>query len=143
MKLIRYEYPQMPSAGSLNRLFDLGMPTVERFGGLIDDLFGSEASLNQPAVDLYEDDHNFFARMELPGVKKNVIDLELENAVLTCSGNYSEKTKDTETDYSFQRSISVPDGVALDRVSADCEDGVLTIKMPKKDASKSRQILVK
>jgi len=40
MKLIRYEYPQMPSAGSLNRLFDLGMPTIERFGGLIDDLFG-------------------------------------------------------------------------------------------------------
>ena len=60
MKLIRYEYPQMPSTGSLNRLFDLGMPTVERFGGLIDDLFGSEASLNQPAVDLYEDDHNFW-----------------------------------------------------------------------------------
>jgi HSP20 family protein len=81
--------------------------------------------------------------MELPGVKKNVIDLELENAVLTCSGNYSEKTKDTETDYSFQRSISVPDGVALDQVSADSKDGVLTIKMPKKDASKSRQILVK
>ena len=52
MKFIRYKYPQMPSAGSLNRLFDLGMPTVERFGGLIDDLFGSEASLNQPAVDL-------------------------------------------------------------------------------------------
>lgn len=143
MKLIRYEYPQMPSTGSLNRLFDHGMPTIERFGGLFDDFWGSEASLSQPAVDLYEDDHNFFARMELPGVKKNAIDLELENAVLTCSGDYTEKTEDAKTDYSFQRSISIPDGVALDQVSADYEDGVLTVKMPKKDASKSRQIKVK
>ncbi len=143
MKLIRYEYPQMPSAGSLNRLFDLGMPSVERFGGLFDDFWGSEASLNQPAVDLYEDDHHFFARIELPGVKKDAIDLELENAVLTCSGNYTEKTEDAQTDYSFQRSISIPDGVALNRVSADYEDGVLTVKMPKKDTSKSRQIKVK
>jgi HSP20 family protein len=143
MKLIRYEYPQIPSVGSLNRLLDYGMPALERFGGLFDDFFGSEASLSQPAVDLYEDDHNFFARMELPGVKKNRIDLELENAVLTCSGKYSEKTENAKTDYSFQRSISIPDGVALDQVSADYEDGILTVKMPKKDASRSRQIRVK
>lgn len=143
MKLIRYEYPQMPSAGSLNRLFDLGMPTVERFGGLIDDLFGSEASLNQPAVDLYEDDQNFFACLELPGVKKDAIDLQLENAVLTFSGSYSEETKGAKSDYSFQRSISVPDGVARDKIKASYENGILTVIMPKEDTYKPRQITVK
>jgi HSP20 family protein len=143
MKLIRYEYPQAPSTSAFNRLFDLGMPAVERFGELFDDFWGSEAGSHQPAVDLYEDDHNFFARLELPGVKKDAIDLELENAVLTFSGSYSEKTKDMESDYSFQRSIGVPDGVVLDKVTASYKDGILTVTMPKEDTCKPRQITVK
>ncbi len=143
MKLVRYEYPQAPSTSAFNRLFDLGMPSVARFGELFEDFWGSETGAHQPTVDLYEDDQNFFARLELPGVKKDAIDLELENAVLTFSGSYSEETKDTESDYSFQRSISVPDGVARDKVKASYENGILTVIMPQEDTYKPRQITVK
>lgn len=143
MKLVRYEYPQAPSTSAFNRLFDLGMPSAARFGELFDDYWGPETGSHQPAVDLYEDDQNFFACLELPGVKKDAIDLQLENAVLTFCGSYSEETKGAKSDYSFQRSISVPDGVARDKIKASYENGILTVIMPKEDTYKPRQITVK
>ena len=135
MKLVRYEYPDTKSSNSLSSLFDFGTPTIERFGRLFDEFLGTETHSDQLPVDLYEDDKNFYARMELPGVDKDTIDLELENAVLTCSGSYSEKTENGKTDYSFKRSISVPDDAELDQVSASHKDGVLTVTLPKKEAS--------
>lgn len=144
MKLIRYEYPQTPGTSAFNRLFDIGMTSAfERFGNLFDDFMGWEAGFRQPAVDLYEDDHSYYARLELPGLKKNEIDLELENSVLTISSTKSEETKDVKSSYSFQRSLSVPDGVALNKLSAKYEDGILTVAMPKEESRKARQITVK
>ena len=143
MKLIRYEYPQTTKAHSLDHLFDCGMPTIKRFGELFDDFWNFKENANQLAANLYEDENSYFAQMELPGVSKDNINLELENSVLTCSGNYSEKTKGKESSCSFSRSISVPDGVALDEVSASCENGILTVKMPKSSKAKPQQIEVK
>lgn len=143
MKLIRYEYPQTPAASAFNRLFDLGGSSIDRFGSIFDDFFGSTAGFNQPAADLYEDEHNYYARFELPGLKKDQVDLELENSVLTISSAEDKKTEDAEQHISFQRSISVPDGVDLESVSAGLEDGVLTVTMPKAEARKPRQISVK
>lgn len=143
MKLIRYEYPQSPAVSAFNRLFDLGAPSIERFGSLFDDFFSAQAGHAQPAVDLYEDDHHYFARLELPGVKKDSIDLELENSVLTVSREESKKAKSGEANYSFSRSIAVPDGVDLSKVEARFEDGVLTVTLPKEEARKPRQISVK
>ena len=143
MKLIRYAYPQSQAASAFSRLFDLGAPNVGRFGSMLDDFFGAEAGLHQPAVDLYEDDHNYFARFELPGVRKDQIDLELENSVLTVSSVSETKEDDTVSSTCFERSISVPDGVDLAKVSAAMQDGVLTVTMPKAEASKPRQISVK
>lgn len=142
MKLIRYEYPQSRHASAFDRLFDLGVPALGRFGSLFDEYFGAGDGFQQPAADLYEDEHNFYARLELPGLKKGHIDLELENAVLTVSSAETKKQKGAESSYSFQRSISVPDGVALDKVSAIYEDGILTVTMPKEEARKPRQISV-
>ena len=142
MKLIRYEYPQTTKAHSLNHLFDFGLPAVRRFGELFDDFWNFEKDADQLAANLYEDDDNYFARIELPGVSKDAINLELENAVLTCSGDYSEKTKNGEKSFSFGRSIAVPDGVAFDEISASYENGILTVKMPKSAKSKPQQINV-
>lgn len=142
MKLVRYEYPQSPAASAFNRLFDSGGASLDRFSSLFDDFFAMAPGFNQPAADLYEDDHHYYARFELPGMKKRDIDLELENAVLTISSVSTDKTDDTESHTSFQRSISVPDGVELGKVSAALEDGILTVTMPKGAATKPRQISV-
>jgi len=142
MKLIRYEYPQSRQSGAFETLFDFGAPAFGRFNSLFDEFFGLENGFHQPAADLYEDDDNYYARLELPGVKKDNIDLELEKAVLTVSSADSKEKKDEESGYSFQRSISVPDDVALSKVSAAYEDGILTVTMPKEEARKARQIPV-
>jgi HSP20 family protein len=143
MKLIRYEYPQSPAASAFNRLFDLGGSSVDRFGSFFDDLFAGATGLTQPAADLYEDEHNFYARFELPGLKKDEVDLELENSVLTIRSVTTEKSEEGESRAAFQRSISVPDGVKLEAVSAALNDGVLTVTLPKAEARKPRQITVK
>jgi HSP20 family protein len=143
MKLIRYKYPNTTGCNSLSRLFKFETPPIERFGKLFDELLGSEADADQLPVDLYEDNKNFYVRMELPGVDKDAINLELENAVLTCSGNYSEKTKNGNTDYSFKRSISIPDEAVADQISANQKDGVLTVTIPKKEVAEARRIKVK
>lgn len=143
MKLIRYEYPNTKSSSSLDRLFKLGTPAIERFEKLFDEFLGTESAADQLPLDLYEDDKNYYARTELPGVDKDVINLELENSVLSINGSYSEETKNGKTEYSFNRSMSVPDKAALDQVSANYKDGILTITIPKKKAAEARRINVK
>lgn len=143
MKLIRYEYPQSPTVSAFNRLFDLGGSSMDRFGSIFDDFFANTVGSNQPAADLYEDAQNYYARFELPGLKKDEVDLELENSVLTISSAAKRESDQSAVHTSFQRSISVPDGVDLDQVSAQLEDGVLTVTMPKAEARKPRQIAVK
>ena len=83
MKLIRYAYPQSQASNAINRLFDIGAPAIGRIGSIMDDFLAAEAEFNQPALDLYEDEQHYYARFELPGLAKDKIDLELENAVLT------------------------------------------------------------
>jgi HSP20 family protein len=143
MKLIRYEYPNKTGSNPLSRLFNFETPSIERFGKLFEEFLGSEAYADQLPVDLYEDDKNYYVRLELPGIDKKEINLELENAVLTCSGNYSKETEKGKTDYSFRRSISVPDEAAVDQISANHKDGVLTVTIPKKEATEARRIKVK
>jgi len=142
MKLIRYAYPQSQASSAFNRLFDLGAPTIGRFGSILDDFLGAEVG-HQPAVDLYEDEHNFHARFELPGVSKDAVDLELENSVLTVRSQEESKDDASVSRTRFERSISVPDGVDLEKVAAEMKDGILTVTMPKAEARKPRQISVK
>jgi HSP20 family protein len=146
MKLIRYAYPQSQASSAFNRIFDPGAPALGRLGSFMDDFFASEAGLSQPAVDLYENEYNYYARFELPGVKKEEIDLELENSVLTLKSQVTHKEGEAEaeetTHCEFERSISVPDGVDLEQVSAALADGILTVTMPKLEVRKPRQISV-
>ncbi|MDQ8194223.1 Hsp20/alpha crystallin family protein [Coraliomargarita sp. SDUM461004] len=142
MKLIRYAYPQSQATSAFNRLFDLGAPTLGRIGSFMDDFWASDAGLNQPAVDLYEDEQHYFARFELPGVNKEKIDLELENAVLTLRSQEHSQEEKQLLHAQFERSISIPDGVDLEQVSAAMKDGILTVTMPKLEARKPRQISV-
>lgn len=142
MKLIRYAYPQSQATSAFNRLFDLGAPTVGRFGSLLDDILGSEYDDHRPAVDLFEDEHNFYARFELPGVSKDKVDLELENSVLTIRSQETSESDEKLSRSRFERSISVPDGVDLEKVAARMQDGILTVTMPKAEARKPRQISV-
>jgi HSP20 family protein len=103
-----------------------------------------------PAVDIFETEDELVLRSDLPGVKLEDIDVRVENETLTVRGErrfeQEDKTKGfhrIERSYgNFVRSFSVPATVDTDKVAADYRDGVLTIRLPKKEAAKPRQVKV-
>jgi HSP20 family protein len=101
---------------------------------------GSQAFL---ASDLYEDSEAFYAIMEVPGVGKQDVDLELVNSVLQIAGKHTAKTGESESTYEFSRALAVPDGVDCSRISAELKDGLLLVTMPKLEDQKTRAIEIK
>ena len=103
-----------------------------------------------PAVDVYEDKDNVFVRAELPGMKKEEIDISLHEGVLTLSGERKlEKEYDKAESHRverftgrFQRSITLPAPVDAAKVRATYKDGILAITLPKAEEAKPKQINV-
>jgi HSP20 family protein len=103
-----------------------------------------------PALDVYEDKDQFTVTAELPGMKKEDIDVSLHNGSLTLSGERkSEYEGENAGVYRseryfgrFQRTIDLPTAVEADKVKADYLDGILTITLPKAEQAKPKQISV-
>jgi HSP20 family protein len=106
----------------------------------------------KPAVDLVEHDEEFVARVELPGVRKEDVKITMHDNVLNITGvKQQEKKEGKEPNYhriersygSFQRCFSLPTQVKADKIDAEYKDGILTIRMPKSEEAKPKQIEVK
>ena len=142
MKLIRNN----PFNSGLSRVADFdewfrspvaGFPSLARIFDPRDVFGGNVGSL---ATDIHEDKDNYYARFEVPGVKKEDIKVELDNGLLSVSAEKKEKQGDTESSFSYTRSISVPEGVRGDAIAAKLEDGILTLTLPKSDERKPKAI---
>jgi HSP20 family protein len=103
-----------------------------------------------PAVDISETENELILKADLPDVKLSDIDVRVENQTLTIKGERQfekdEKTKGyhrIERNYgTFVRSFAVPTTVEADKVAAEYTNGVLTVKLPKKEAAKPRQVKI-
>jgi len=103
-----------------------------------------------PAVDILESEDSVTLKADLPDVKIEDIDIRVENNTLTLSGQRKfvkdENTKGfhrIERSFGeFTRTFAIPNSVNTEEVSADYNSGVLTIKLPKKEAAKPRQVKV-
>lgn len=112
-------------------------------------IFESNGSLS-PSFELTEDKNNYFARFDLPGIKKDEVKVELDNNVLTVSAERKEehKSDDKKTHYSeisygsYMRSITLPSQVTESKIDAKFDSGVLTITLPKAEPSRSKTIAV-
>jgi HSP20 family protein len=103
-----------------------------------------------PAVDIYETDtHEVVIKAELPDVKKEDIGVSVENNVLTLTGE--RKPEQSKRDQfqrverrfgSFSRSFTLPTSVDAGQIAASYKDGVLTIRLPRREEAKPRQITV-
>jgi HSP20 family protein len=139
MKMIRYEKPGLVWSG-LNRLTDL-QNEFER-------LLESPLTAWSPALDVHEDKDSFVIRAELPGLKREDIEVSLQDGALVISGERkAEKAEEgvevhrQERYYGkFQRALTLPEPVAADKVKADYRDGVLTITLPKTEEAKPKKI---
>jgi len=140
MTLIRYEYPN-DSLSEFDRMFSRAFSNLGRWSDIGDD-FTLDRRVTRVPVDLYDDRDNYYVRAELPGVKKKNIKLELDNAVLTLSGERKTKSGESEETASFSRSISVAEDIQSDKVKGTFEDGILTVTLPKSEERKPRTISI-
>ena len=103
-----------------------------------------------PAMDLVETTDHYVLRADLPGLSDDDVNIQLQDNVLTISGERSAQHDDTEEGYyrlerafgSFARSLTLPDGVDPDGVQAHFDRGVLEIRIPKPDQKKPRQVQI-
>mgnify|MGYP002761395319 FL=1 len=118
----------------------------DRFFGRGDD--EGTSAVWAPRTDLSETDEAFRIRLDVPGMTKEDITVNLQNNTLTVSGERTSERKEDDEEYvrverafgSFHRTFTLPDAVDAENVTAAYTDGVLTIDVPKTEGSTRRQI---
>jgi HSP20 family protein len=103
-----------------------------------------------PAVDVVESENDLTFAIDLPGMKQEDIEVQLENRTLTIKGHREFENEEQKKGYhriersygSFSRAFTLPDTVDSEHVDATYKDGVLTIKAAKREAAKPRSVKV-
>ena len=143
MALIRWEPArELQSVQSeinrlFNTLFDAPTPAA-----------GSPARRWVPAMDLVEGDSGFVLRADLPGLSEQDVKIEVQDNVLTVSGERKSEHEERRDGFYrverasgvFSRSLTLPEGVDPHSVTASFENGVLEIHIPKPEARKPQKI---
>jgi HSP20 family protein len=125
----------------LNRLFGRTFT-----GG--ESLRPSAAGAWMPAMDVFETEDTIVAKLELPGIEPNDVEVAVEDSTLTVSGRREFETETNEENYhrverrygSFSRSIALPQTADVEKVSARFDKGVLEISVPKAERAKPKKI---
>lgn len=120
------------------------------FDRLLEELVPREEGerLFAPVVDVYETDQDLVVKAELPGVKKENVEVSIRDNALHIKGEKKEeKEEKTETYHrvervygKFERVIPLPTDVKVEAAEAEFKDGVLEIRIPKAEGSKEKKI---
>ena len=144
MAIVRWEpFRELSTLQSeMNRLFNsvFDSPTGPGNGGA--------ARRWMPAMDVVETEDDFVLRADLPGMTEDDVKIEFEDGTLTISGERRSEHETKNEGYyrveraygSFSRSLTLPQGVDPERVSASFDKGVLEVRVPKPEARKPRRI---
>ena len=139
MFLTKYQRPV-----TVNRLFDLHDELERLFESPIGDLGRSW----NPPMDVYEDKESFTVRVELPGLKREDVEVSLHDGALVITGERKIEAESEDVSVhrreryygKFQRVLALPTAVNADKVKAQFKDGILTITLPKSEEAKPKQI---
>ncbi|MBN1413302.1 MAG: Hsp20/alpha crystallin family protein [Spirochaetales bacterium] len=112
---------------------------VEQYGGL------------RPLLNMEENDDEYVVTVDVPGIAKNEIKITYQEGVLSISGEKKAEKEMKEGNFhrferrygKFCRNVELPSTIIADRISADYQNGVLTVKLPKAEEVKPKQIEVK
>lgn len=104
-----------------------------------------------PSVDIFEEKGDVVVKAELPGIKKEDIDITLTDETITISGEKNKEEEVKKKDYyrwecsygSFNRTFSLPAEVQPNKVKTKMKDGVLEIRIPKTEEAKKKEVKVK
>lgn len=128
---------------------------LDRLGRVFDSFFAATPAGSFPAmpVDIYETDSALIIRAAVPGLAPEQIDVSIEESVLTISGEHRHESELAEakvyrreiTTGKASRSVRLPEGLDLDNVSAEFDNGFVTVRLPKMEPVKpeSRRIAVR
>ena len=141
MKLMTYQRP------------GLAWPTFGRLASLqdeLDRLFESPMQAWAPALDVQEDKDGFTIRVELPGMKREDIEVSIQDGALVISGERHQEKINEGTEVHrqeryygrFSRVLTLSTAVSSDQVKATYKDGILTVTLPKAEEDKPKQIAV-
>lgn len=146
MALIRWEPVRELNTiqSEMNRLFNTFFePSTPGNGG---------SSLRRwiPAMDLVETDEDFVLRADLPGLTEKDVNIEVEDNVLTVSGERKAEHEERKEGYyrverasgSFSRSLTLPEGIDPTAVRASFDNGVLEVRVPKPEERKPRKVAI-
>ncbi|HSI82024.1 MAG TPA: Hsp20/alpha crystallin family protein [Solirubrobacterales bacterium] len=120
---------------------------------IFDTFFGNNEVRSRrwvPAMDLVETDEHLVLRADLPGMKRDDVEIEVKDGVLTVSGERkAEQEERSEGFYrversfgTFSRSLTLPKGIDPQRVAAEFEDGVLEVRIPKPEETKPVRVAI-
>jgi HSP20 family protein len=123
----------------MNRVFEESM--LER---------GNTAGEWMPYVDIYENAESLVIKIELPGVSREDVQLDVHDGILSLSGTKSFNNGGRGANYhmverqygNFRRSFNLPESIDDERIAANFDKGVLTITLPKVQQSLSRRIAI-
>jgi HSP20 family protein len=146
MTIVRWEPLRELSTiqSEMNRLFNTVFEAPGQAGN------GSAMRRWMPAMDLIETGEHFVLRADLPGLAEEDVTIEVEDRVLTVSGERTAEHQASEEGYhrverafgSFSRSLTLPEGVDADAVAANFDRGVLEIRIPKPEQRKPHKITI-
>jgi len=146
MAIVRWEPLRELSTlqNEMNRLFSTAFDAPAPSNG------GGAARRWLPAMDLVETDDHFVLRADLPGLGEEDVNIEVEDRVLTISGERKAEHETTKEGYhrverafgAFSRSLTLPEGVDPEGVAASFDRGVLEVRIPKPEEKKPRKITI-
>ena len=129
----------------------------KHFDSFLDNFIEDRGSLLKtdftPSVNTREGEHAYHVEVDLPGVKKDDINVDVKDNIVTISGERKSKKEVKEEDYykvessygKFERSFTLPENVDVENIHAESQDGVLEVVIPKliKVENKSKKIEIK
>jgi HSP20 family protein len=150
MALVRWEPVRELTSlqNEMNRLFNtfFDAPSQNAVGN------GGGGALRRwlPPMDLVETDDHFVLRADLPGLSEGDVQIELEDNVLTISGERKAEHEDSREGFyrlersfgQFRRSLTLPEGVNPDGIAASFDKGVLEVRIPKPEERKPRRVAI-
>jgi HSP20 family protein len=130
----------------VRRFFENDVFSPQGFLASRNEALGEDSWL--PAVDIRETDEHFIFTAELAGLSKDDVAISIEEKVLTIAGERALEGKEENQNFhriersygKFSRSFSLPQDVDQEKVSANFDNGLLTVAVPKAEAVKPRQI---
>jgi HSP20 family protein len=129
-------------------------PFSQEVNRLFNTLFDAGESAAQrwvPAMDLVEGDDHFLLKADLPGLGEDDVNIEIQDNTLTVSGERKAEHETRERGWyrversfgRFSRSLTLPEGVNPEAVSAEFDKGVLSVRIPKPEERKPRRVAIK